>query len=109
MAKYIHKARAVQRQARTHLLTIPLARLLILFIIMKIPIEISLSRKYSILTINSSLECVSKAQKDTDLENSIWVEVNVHGFHFATIKVTKQVTFEKYSSFTLIRLQSSND
>lgn len=53
--------------------------------IMKIPIETSLSRKYSILFINSSLECISKAQKDTDLENSIWMEVNVHSFHFTSL------------------------
>lgn len=50
-AEFICKARSAQRQAITHLVTIPLARLLILFIIMKIPIETSLSKKCSILNI----------------------------------------------------------
>jgi len=37
MAKYIRGAGGVQRQARTHLVTMSLARLLILFITTKIP------------------------------------------------------------------------
>lgn len=114
MAKYILKAGGVQRQARTYLITMTLARLLILFITMKISYwDVSKQKvqnhDYLFTAVCSAFP---RHERTLSLKMIFWGGSKGPCFSFCkfvTVKVTKQVTFEKYSSFTLIRLQSSDD